>query len=220
VPTSDATRNLTFNGLAQIRHIAMMAAWHKGNYFSYFGRYDEADHHFFSGECAMLVSRSSLFPLFKTNKNLDFGVSALPYHDEAYGAPKNTLADGASIWVAAGLNASENRAVARFIAYLLEPEIQIRLTVAGGFLPMTPVARAAARSRLLEDEVLALNIAYSQLQGRRFEPPLRVSQIESVRTIIEEELESVWANKKSAKEALDDAVRRGNSALRLATPRR
>ena len=47
-------------------------------------------------------------------------------------------------------------------------------------------------------------------------PTVRVSQVEPVRVIVEEELETVWANKKPAKEALDDAVARGNSVLSVA----
>ena len=35
-----------------------------------------------------------------------------------------------------------------------------------------------------------------------------------IRDVIEEELEAVWAGKKTAKEALDDAVKRGNELLR------
>ena len=42
---------------------------------------------------------------------------------------------------------------------------------------------------------------------------LHVSQIDPVRLIIDEELETVWANKKPAKEALDTAVLRGNAVL-------
>jgi sn-glycerol 3-phosphate transport system substrate-binding protein len=34
-----------------------------------------------------------------------------------------------------------------------------------------------------------------------------------IRTINDEELEQVWAGKKSAKEALDSAVKRGNEQL-------
>ena len=43
---------------------------------------------------------------------------------------------------------------------------------------------------------------------------LRVAQIGPVRAIVEEELEAVWADKKPAKQALDDAVERGNAALK------
>ena len=141
------------------------------------------------------------------------GVSALPYHDDLRGAPQSTLADGASLWVASGLKPAETKGVASFINYVLGPEVQINLTLAGGFLPMTPVARLAASSKLLKADLAGLQVAYSQLQGRAQSPVIRVSQIEPVRVIVEEELETVWANKKPAKEALDNAVTRGNAVL-------
>ena len=43
---------------------------------------------------------------------------------------------------------------------------------------------------------------------------LRFGNFVQGRTVIEEELESVFAGKKDAKTALDDAVRRGNEILR------
>ena len=43
--------------------------------------------------------------------------------------------------------------------------------------------------------------------------PVTVAQIEPVRQIVEEELETVWDNKKPAKEALDNAVQRGNAVM-------
>lgn len=207
-------RILTFNGLPQVKHVAMMATWSKSNYFSYFGRRDEADRRFANGECAMLVSSSALYASLAANKNVDVAVSALPYHDDLRGAPNGTLADGASLWVAAGLKPAELKGVASFVNYVLDPEIQLKLTIAEGFLPMTPVARAAASSKLLKDEAQALHVAYTQLHNKVPMPSLRVSQIEFVRIIVEEELEAVWANKKPAKEALDDAVQRGNAVLR------
>lgn len=50
---SDAKGQLAFNGLIQIKHVAMMATWYKSKYFSYFGRRDEADRRFANGDCAM-----------------------------------------------------------------------------------------------------------------------------------------------------------------------
>jgi sn-glycerol 3-phosphate transport system substrate-binding protein len=78
---------------------------------------------------------------------------------------------------------------------------------------MTPVARAAASSKLLKADLAGLQVAYGQLQGKGTLRALRVSQFEPVRIIIDEELEAVWANKKPAKEALDTAVRRGNAVM-------
>ncbi|MFZ4537809.1 extracellular solute-binding protein [Propionivibrio sp.] len=210
---ADAKGKLVFNGLVQIKHVAMMATWHKSKYFSYFGRRDEADRRFASGECAMLTSSSSLYGSLSESKTLEVGVSTLPYHDDVRGAPQNTLADGGSLWIGNDLKPAETKGVAKFINYILGPEVQIELTVAGGFLPITPVARAAASSKLLQSDLAGLNVAYSQLQGKTSSPTVRVSQIEPVRIIVEEELETVWANKKPAKEALDDAVQRGNAVL-------
>lgn len=210
---SDAKGNLSFNGLVQVKHVAMLATWHKAKFFSYFGRRDEADRRFAAGECGMLTSSSSLFGSLHESSTIEAGVAALPYHDDVRDAPQHTLADGASLWIGAGKKAAEYKGVARFVSFLLGPEMQVELTVAGGFLPMTPVARAAATSKLLSADLAGLNVAYRQLQGKGTMRALRVSQIEPVRLIVDEELEAVWANKKPAKEALDNAVLRGNAVL-------
>lgn len=208
VSVSDAKGRPAFNGLPQIKHIAMMASWAKAKYFSPSGRRDEGDQRFASGECAMLTSASSLYPVLLGGKMVEVGVSALPYHDDVYGAPKNTLADGASLWVADKLKPAEVKGVAKFVSYLLSPEVQINMTAAGGFLPLTPVARATASSRLLNPDMAALRVADSQLRQRAVVPRLRPAQVERMRIVIDEELEAVWANRKPAKEALDSAVAR------------
>ena len=210
---SDAKGKLNFNGLLQIKHVAMMATWYKAKYFSYFGRRDEADRRFAHGDCAMLTSSSSIFPSLARNKAIDVGVSPLPYHDDVRGAPQNTLADGASLWVANGLKPAEIKGAAKFISYVLGPEVQVAMTVAGGYLPMTPVARATADSKLLAADLSGLKVAYAELQGKTGVPVVRVAQDESLNAIVDEELETVWANKKPAKEALDNAVTRGNAIL-------
>ena len=92
----------------------------------------------------------------------------------------------------------------------MTPEMQVELTTMGGYLPMTPVARAAANSKLLGGDLRGLQIAQSQLKNEGATHPVRVSQIQPVLVIVDEELEAVWAGKKTAKEALDTAVDRGN----------
>jgi sn-glycerol 3-phosphate transport system substrate-binding protein len=212
-PVNDAKGKLAFNGLLQTKHVAMMATWHKARYFVYFGRRDEADQRFVDGECGMLTSNSSLFSTLSESDKQNVGVSPLPYHDDVRGAPQNTLAEGASLWVKAGLKPAETQAVAKLVNYVLGPEVQIELTLAGGFLPMTSVARTAAGSHLMKADLNGLQVAYEELKGKGAAPTVRVSQIEPVRQIVEEELESVWANRKPAKEALDIAVQRGNVVM-------
>jgi sn-glycerol 3-phosphate transport system substrate-binding protein len=210
---ADAKGRFNFNGLVQIKHVAMLSSWYKSKFFAYFGRRDEADRRFAAGDCGMLTSSSSLYASLNGNRAFETGVSSLPYHDDVRNTPQHTLADGASLWVGAGKKPAEYKGVARFVSFLLGPETQVELTAGGGFLPMTPVARAAGRSRLLKADMAGLDIAYVQLQGKGPLRTLRVSQIEPVRIIVEEELEAVWADKKPAKEALDTAVLRGNAVL-------
>ena len=210
---ADAKGRLNFNGLVQIKHVALLSSWYKSKFFAYFGRRDEADHRFAAGECGMLTSTSSLYASLRDNPAFETGVAPLPYYDDVRGAPQQTLADGASLWIGAGKKPAEYKGIARFVSFLMGAEFQVELTRAGGFLPMTPVARAAAKSKLLKADMAGLDVAYAQLQGKGTLRALRVSQIEPVRIIVEEELEAVWANKKPAKEALDTAVLRGNAVM-------
>ena len=102
--------------------------------------------------------------------------------------------------------------MAAFVNFLLSPDLQVEMTVAGGYLPMTSAARAAMGSKLLKVDLAGQNIAAAQLQGK-MSPNLRVSQVEQVRIIAEEELENVWSGKKPSKEGLDNAVARGNAVM-------
>ena len=213
VEVADSKGKLNFNGLVQVKHTAMMTTWAKARFFTYFGRRDEADRRFAAGDCGMLTSSSSLFAALPEARKAQTGVSPLPYHDDVQGTPQQTLAAGSSLWVGAGQKPAEYKAVASFVSFLLKPEIQVELTAAGGFLPMTAASRAAAESKLLKGDVVALNVAERELQGPAALRAIRVSEIEPVRIIVEEELEAAWSGKTPAKQALDTAVQRGNAVM-------
>jgi sn-glycerol 3-phosphate transport system substrate-binding protein len=213
VEVSDAKGRLNFNGLVQVKHTAMLTTWAKARFFIYFGRRDEADNRFVAGECGMLTSSSSLYGALHESRKVEVGVSSLPYHDDVPGAPQQTLAGGYSLWVGAGQKPAEYKGVAQFVSFLMEPDLQVEFSAVAGFLPMTPAARAAAGSKLLKADTAGLNVAYAQLQGPGALRALRVSENERVRIITEEELEAAWAGKTPAKQALDNAVQRGNLVL-------
>lgn len=88
----------------------MLATWRRQVLLLYFGRRDEADRRFASGECAMLTSSSAIYGTLAENKNLETGVSALPYRRH-YLARRKALADGASLWIAGGLKPAEQKGV-------------------------------------------------------------------------------------------------------------
>lgn len=213
VPAMTEKGQLTFNGLPQVKHLAMMATWTKANYFKLFGRRDEASAKFHEGECAMISTDSREYTDFRDAKGVELGVAPLPYHDDVYGGRQSSLADGASLWVGAGRSPAQYKQAAKFVSFLLSPEMQVEMVRAYGGLPLTAAARAATRSKVLKDDDKTLEIAYASLQGNGSKPAVRVANIDPVRIIANEELEAVWADKTPAKAALDISVSRGNALL-------
>jgi len=213
VPAATDKGQLTFNGLPQVKHLAMMATWSKANYFKLFGRRNEASAKFHEGECAMITTDSREHVDFRDAKGVELGVAPMPYHDDVYGGRQSSLADGASLWVGAGRTPVQYKQAAKFVSFMLSPEMQLEMVRVYGGLPMTSVARAAARSKLLKDDDKTLEIAYASLNGNGSKPAVRVANIDSVRIITDEEMEAVWEDKKPAKAALDTSVSRGNALL-------
>lgn len=213
VPAATDKGQLSFNGLPQVKHIAMMATWTKAGYFQLFGRRDEASGKFNDGECAMITTDSREHTDFKEARGVELGVAPLPHHDDVYGGRRTTLADGASLWIGAGRSAAEYKVAAQFVAFLLSPEIQVEIVRRHGGLPLTAAARAASRSVLLRDDDRTLDVAFASLNGGGSKTDMRVANIEPLLVIANEELEAVWADRKPAKAALDTSVTRGNGIL-------
>jgi len=207
---------LNFNGELLVRHIGLMSSWVKSGLFTYAGRTTEGEAKFASGECAMVTSSSTSYAGIAKNAPFDFAVSPLPYYDEFKGAPYNTIVRGASLWVPAGKNAAEYKGVARFFSYLSRPEIQAEWNRQTGYLPNTHAAYELNRKQGYYERHPGADVAVRQL-SRRLQANsrgVRLGNFYQIRTLIDEELESVWNQTKTPKEALDSAVARGNDLLR------
>lgn len=206
---------LAINNMVNVKHMALLTSWQKSLYFVYSGPGREGDERFASGECAMLTGESSLFArLARQQPGFPLGVAALPYYDDVYGArPKQVLPDGAALWVLAADKKPEQEIIARFIAYLLRPEVQRDWVRATGFLPMTPAAVQALRESGADAAILA------QAEARLSMPKRDVARTKSgfgksrIRAILGEEIEFVWGNQKPPKAALDAAVARAAPLL-------
>lgn len=203
---------LSINGMLQIKHLAMMASWYRARYLQIFGRGIEAQGRFESGECAVIAAPSSSWHGLKRQANFDIGVAPLPYHDDYPGAPQNTLAEGSSLWVAAGRTPAEYKTIARFVRFWLEPDNQVAWQRDTGYLPLSRTGvLVAQQSSVLKDELESVRVALSQLSRKPATEASSASALagrSAVRNILDEELEAVWADRKPAKEALDTAVTR------------
>ena len=205
------------NSPAHVAHVQMLADFAKNGWFTYAGRKNEAEAKFFSGECAMLTSSSGAQANISKNAKFAFSVNMLPYHDEIAGAPQNSIIGGASLWVMGKKSAAEYKGAAQFLTYLSKTDLQVKWHEDTGYVPITVAAYEAARKAGYYDKVPGADIAVRQLNNK---PPtanskgLRFGNYVQGREIIEEEMEAVFAGKKPAQAAMDDAVRRGNDLLR------
>ena len=206
---------LNFNSPLHVRHIENLANMSKQGLFQYRGRGNKADASFYSGECAMATASSSTYASIKKNAKFDFGIAPLPYYPDVAGAPQNTVIGGASLWVMAGKKAPEYKGVAAFFNYLTNAEIQAKSHQRTGYLPITLASFEATEKAGFYKQNPGTDVAVNQMIRKTTEKSrgIRLGNFVQIRAIEDEELEQVWAGKKSAKEALDSAVKRGNELL-------
>ncbi len=205
------------NSPAHVRHVQLLADFAKNGWFTYAGRRNEAEAKFYSGECAMLTSSSGAQANIRKNAKFDFSVNFLPYHDDIRGAPQNSIIGGASLWVLGGKKPAEYKGVAQFFNYIAQPEMQAKWHQATGYVPITTVAADLTAKSGYYEKNPGADIAVKQLNHK---PPtanskgLRLGNYVQGRAVIEEEMEAVFAGRKDAKAAMDDAARRVDDILK------
>jgi sn-glycerol 3-phosphate transport system substrate-binding protein len=206
-----------------VRHIALLSSWLKSRIFTYSGRKNEADAKFHGGECGMLTSSSSAYADIADHARFKFGIAPMPYYDEFPHAPHNSVLGGDALWVLSGKSAAEYQGVARFFAYLTRPEVQARWHQRTGYLPVSPAAFDLSRRQGYYTTRPGFEKLIKQLSQRAptaNSRGLRFGNLLLVRAVIDEELEQVWSGRITPKEALDEAVERGNRLLSQFEPER
>ena len=206
---------LVFNGPVQVRHIANLQDWIKKGYFVYGGRKNEPEAKFYSGECAMMTTSSAAYGTIKQNAKFKFAESTLPYYADVQGAPQNTIIGGASLWVMAGKKKDEYKAVAKFLSFLSQPDVQAQFHQETGYLPITVAAYELTKKSGFYEKNPGTDIAVQQMivKTTNNSRGVRAGNLPQIRDAMDEELEQVWAGKKTPQQGLDDAVKRGNEII-------
>ncbi|MHA7874223.1 sn-glycerol-3-phosphate ABC transporter substrate-binding protein UgpB [Roseivivax sp.] len=212
---ADAT--LELNGPAQVKHISTLGEWAQDGKFIYTGRRNEGGANFRGGECALFTESSAGYAGIKAEADFAFDVRPLPYWEGAGDAPQNTIIGGASLWVMEGHEEADYDGVAAFLNFLSSPEIQAKWHQDTGYLPITSAAADLTREQGFYEENPGTDVAVAQMTAN--EPTanskgIRLGYFDQIRTVIDEELEAVWAGDKEAQAALDSAKERGDQLLR------
>ncbi len=197
------------------RHIENLGNMAKQGLFVYKGRGNVPEASFVSGECAMINTSSGFYGNVAKNAKFGYGLAPLPYYQDVAGAPQNTVIGGASLWVMSGKKPAEYKGVAAFFNYISSPEVQSASHKRTGYLPVTTAAYQLTEKSGFYKQNPGTDVAVTQMIRKVTDKSrgIRLGNYVQVRAIEDEELEQVWSGKKTAKEALDAIVKRGNEQL-------
>ena len=198
-----------------VRHIENLSNMAKQGLFVYKGRGNVPEASFVSGECAMINTSSGFYGNVAKNAKFAYGLAPLPYYQDVPGAPQNTVIGGASLWVMSGKKPAEYKGVAKFFSFISTPEVQSASHKRTGYLPVTTAAYKLTEESGFYKQNPGTDVAVTQMIRKVTDKSrgIRLGNYVQIRAIEDEELEQVWNGKKTAKEALDSIVKRGNEQL-------
>ncbi|MCI0477489.1 MAG: sn-glycerol-3-phosphate ABC transporter substrate-binding protein UgpB [Anaerolineales bacterium] len=210
---------LKFNSDLHIRHLQTLMDMTKEGSFKYGGRDGAATVLFPSGECGIIHASSAARARIKNESKFEWGVTFLPYYDDVKGAPINSIIGGASLWVmnSPGRTADEYKAVAEFFAYISKPEVDARWHQETGYMPITHGGNDKTKADGFYAKNPGADLPYQQLtrtQPTENSMGLRLGNMPQIRIIVYEEWEKAFQGQQTAKQAMDNAVKRGNEVLR------
>ncbi|WP_395317119.1 sn-glycerol-3-phosphate ABC transporter substrate-binding protein UgpB [Variovorax sp. UC74_104] len=206
---------LKVNSPLHQRHIENLASMAKQGLFIYKGRGNVPEASFVSGECAMINTSSGFYGNVAKNAKFAYGLAPLPYYPDVPGAPQNTVIGGASLWVMSGKKPAEYKGVAKFFSFISTPEVQSASHKRTGYLPVTTASYKLTEESGFYKQNPGTDVAVTQMIRKVTDKSrgIRLGNYVQIRAIEDEELEQVWNGKKTAKEALDAIVTRGNEQL-------
>ncbi|KQX30186.1 sn-glycerol-3-phosphate ABC transporter substrate-binding protein UgpB [Variovorax sp. Root434] len=206
---------LKVNAPLHQRHIENLASMAKQGLFIYKGRGNVPEASFVSGECAMINTSSGFYGNVAKNAKFAYGLAPLPYYPDVPGAPQNTVIGGASLWVMSGKKPAEYKGVAKFFSFISTPEVQSASHKRTGYLPVTTASYKLTEESGFYKQNPGTDVAVTQMIRKVTDKSrgIRLGNYVQIRAIEDEELEQVWNGKKTAKEALDAIVTRGNEQL-------
>jgi len=206
---------MKINSPLHVKHMENLAAAAKAGEFVYKGRGSIPQASFTAGECAMIQTSSGFYGDVAKNAKFAYGLAALPYYPDVQGAPQNTVIGGASLWVMAGKKPAEYKGVAEFFNFLSQTKVQAASHQRTGYLPITLAAYDLTEKSGFYQKNPGTDVAVTQMIRKTTDKSrgIRLGNYVQIRTIEDEELEQVWAGRKSAKDALDSIIKRGDELL-------
>lgn len=205
---------LKINGPLGERLMDLVSRWQAQGFFTYSGRGSKADQPIVNGEAAMGIASTGLIARLLSAK-FEWGTGFLP---RLSGFPQgNSIIGGACLWVMKGHTSEQYKGVARFLEFLGKTEQQSWWHAQTGYLPISNSALKALQATDHFKKNPNSWTAFAQITKGKSTPNsqgVRLGNLAAIRDDIEAEMENILAGKKTSKQGLDDAVKKGNEVLK------
>jgi sn-glycerol 3-phosphate transport system substrate-binding protein len=209
---------LSLNNPFMVKHWTNLKNWSDAGLFQYGGPAGgpDAPPKFYAQECAMYMNSSaSRAGVLLNAKDFEVGFGMLPHYADT--KPQNSIIGGATLWVLQGHEPEEYKGVADFFSYLSSPEVQADWHQFSGYLPITQAASDLSQQQGYYEKNPGSDVGIKQIT---LNPPtenskgLRFGNYVQIRDIIDQEYQELLSGSKTAQQALDAVVSRGNELIR------
>lgn len=210
---------LKFNSKAHTTHLDRLLAMAKEGSFKYTGRDNTPSQLLVSGKVGIhFDSSGSRGDLVKSAK-FEWGEALLPFDADVIKSPLNSIIGGASLWTmtAPDRKPAEYKAVAQFLAFIGKPENDAYWHQHTGYVPVTLAGFELSKKQGFYTQNLGADLPAQQLTRGSVTPNskgLRLGRLVEIRNIVYEEVEKAFQGGQTGKQALDNAVTRGDKVLR------
>jgi sn-glycerol 3-phosphate transport system substrate-binding protein len=204
-----------YNKTRVVGQVARLQKWVNDGIIQIAGQGLSPEQLFTSGKCATYFASTAAHGSIERDPKIKWSATYLPH--EADLTARNSSIGGATLWVMKGHKAEEYDAVASFLEFVASPDLQLWWHKVTGYVPITNKAYQLAKAEGYYEKNPTREIAVLQLNRGTPTPNsqgFHFGNYTQTTFALREEMESVFANKKTPQQGLDDAVRRGNDILR------
>jgi len=210
---------LKFNSKAHIAHLDRLIGMAKDGTFKYTGRDSTPSQLLISGKVGIHFDSSGERGDLVKSAQFEWGEALLPFDPQVIKAPLNSIIGGASLWTmtAPGRTPAEYKGVAEFLAFIGKAENDAYWHQHTGYVPVTLAGFDLSKKQGFYEKNVGADLPAQQLTRGTVTPNskgLRLGRLVEIRNNIYEEVEKAFQGGQTAKEALDNAVARGNKVLR------
>jgi sn-glycerol 3-phosphate transport system substrate-binding protein len=206
---------LKINDPLSERLMDLLSRWQTEGIFTYSGRGSKGDQPITNGEAAIGLASTALVGTLTKTAKFEWGTGFLPRLSGF--SQGNCIIGGASLFVMKGHKPEEYKVVAKFFEFLGKPEQQAWWHAETGYLPISNSALKALQSTDHFKKNPDLYTAFAQItKGKNTENTqgVRLGNLIAIRDDIEAEMENIIAGKKTSKQGMAEAVRKGNEKLK------